>query len=330
MKNKDQLYQILLSAKVILDGSLLSAAWLHRSSLMIAAGLILLTDLFLLVLFIRHTKQKSQAMKQFAMSGDLKLLREQYPLSSPEEELFFQALEKKLDPHVQIAASRKEAQLLALQNQINPHFLYNTLETIRSEALIEGIDSVASMTEALAIYFRYTISNLDTLVRMEDELNNVNSYCVIQHFRFGEKIVIHTEYDGDEADILSLYVPKLILQPVVENAIYHGLEEKLGPGEVKMSFARTEKRLLVMISDNGIGMDQEELEKINAQLLHNTQPDQMTEHRTGGIALINVNNRIKLLFGDEFGMHLGSVKGVGTDVHISLPVIVEPQAEGGT
>ena len=85
-----------------------------------------------------------------------------------------------------------------------------------------------------------------------------------------------------------------------------------------------------MISDNGIGIDQEELEKINAQLLHNTQPDQMTEHRTGGIALINVNNRIKLLFGDEFGMHLGSVKGVGTDVHISLPVIVEPQAEGGT
>lgn len=244
---------------------------------------------------------------------------------SKEVSEMFDYLSEKLNKERYLSLSKKQAQYLALQNQINPHFLYNTLECIRSEALDYGIDGVASMTEALATFFRYTISNVDRLVTLEEELTNVENYYIIQKYRFGERLKISIEY-GNEQDlsILELFMPKLILQPIVENSIYHGLEPKIGEGYVRIKIERTSQYLLIRISDNGIGMSPEVLKRLNDKLIHNSS-EELTEaaEKSEGIAVQNVNNRIKLLFGEQYGIHINSIKNLGTDVEISLPVITK-------
>lgn len=143
--------------------------------------------------------------------------------------LFYQTIRESTDRSRQMKILKKQAQYLALQNQINPHFLYNTLECIRSEAIINKINTVAKMTEALATFFRYTISDLDKLVPVSAELDNINNYYIIQHYRFGNRLSLKIDMDGDNNKILELYVPKLTLQPVVENAVFHGIEKKPVP-----------------------------------------------------------------------------------------------------
>lgn len=233
-------------------------------------------------------------------------------------------LAEKLDKIKVLNLSKKQAQYLALQNQINPHFLYNTLESIRSEALCAGVDGVASMTEALATFFRYTISNIDKLVTLEDELANIENYYIIQKYRFGDKLNLSIEY-GEDLKILNFRLPKLILQPIVENAIYHGIEGKMGQGTLRIRIQCTKERLLIRVSDDGVGIEQEKLDTLNNKLLTNSLED-ITESgrdKRGGIAILNVNNRIKLLFGEEYGIYIQSKKHVGSDVEITLPVIKE-------
>lgn len=219
--------------------------------------------------------------------------------------------------------NKRQAQYLALQNQINPHFLYNTLESIRGEALIAGLDGVAEMTEGLAKFFRYTITKVENLVSVEEELDNCETYFAIQKYRFGDRIRLHIEYDPEEWDeIMNCRIPKLTLQPILENSIIHGTELKIGTGNLYIHFERTQDRLLIRISDDGVGMDEETLTNLNRKLRQST--DTLTageEEKQGGIALVNVNNRIHLIFGDEYGMHVNSILQNGTDVEISIPVV---------
>lgn len=222
-------------------------------------------------------------------------------------------------------ASKRQAQYLALQNQINPHFLYNTLEGIRSDAIIAGIDNIANMTEALATFFRYNISNLENLVTLEDEIQNAENYFMIQQYRFGDRLRLEIEYNVEEKDeIMQCRLLKLTLQPIVENAIIHGLERKLSDGLLKIRLELTASRLLITVSDNGIGMYEEQLENLNAHLnaaFFDSDHWENTSH--GGIALINVNNRIKLLYGEEYGLYIYSIKDKGTDVQITLPRMID-------
>lgn len=222
-----------------------------------------------------------------------------------------------------LTASRREAQVLALQNQINPHFLYNTLEGIRGEALAEGCANIADMTEALSTFFRYTISNLEHMVTLEEELANIENYFSIQQYRFGGRISLNIafENEADRPRLLAEKMPKLTLQPIVENAIVHGVEGKVGPGLVRVFVMGTGRRLLVRVSDDGLGMERGLLEEINRKLAgayhENSAP---LAGRRGGIAVVNVNNRIRLLFGEAYGIHLYSTPGRGTDVEITLPL----------
>jgi len=219
--------------------------------------------------------------------------------------------------------NKRQAQFLAMQNQINPHFLYNTLEGIRGEALSEGNDSIAKMTETLAQFFRYTISNLENLVTLDDELANVRNYYSIQRYRFGDRIEMDVifENEGDREPILQAKVPKLILQPIVENAIIHGVERIEGLGRIVILCQYTGKRLILTVSDNGIGISSEKLREINDRLSNLYDRFERERYEVGGIALSNVNNRIKLLFGEEYGISILSGKEAGTDVEITLPYI---------
>lgn len=219
--------------------------------------------------------------------------------------------------------NKRQAQYLALQNQINPHFLYNTLESIRGEALIAGLDGVAEMTEALAKFFRYTITKVENLVYVEEELDNCETYFSIQKYRFGDRLQLHVEYDPEEwEEIMNCRIPKLTLQPVLENSIIHGTELKIGKGNLWIRFRKTENRLVICISDDGVGMDESTLARLNEKLSQGRESfTREEEEKQGGIALANVNNRIHLIFGDEYGMHVYSVQGSGTDVEISIPVV---------
>lgn len=218
---------------------------------------------------------------------------------------------------------KKNAQMQALQSQINPHFLYNTLESIRSEALIAGLVSVADMTEALATFFRYTISKVENLVSVEEELQNCMTYFKIQQYRFGDRLQLSVECDPEEkAAIYSCRIPKLTLQPILENSIIHGTECKLGTGHIRILLEMTESCLLLCISDDGNGMEERKVADINERLQKSGGILATGESETkGGIALVNVNNRIHLLFGEEYGIHVYSMPEIGTDVKIRIPVI---------
>lgn len=270
-------------------------------------------------------QRAKQAFARGDAFGDIFILP--YKISEADEAMLHRFSEM-LDTKEILNVSKKQAEYLALQNQINPHFLYNTLEGIRSEALIAGVDSIAEMTEALSTFFRYTISQVNHLVTLEDELANIENYYYIQQFRFGNKLELNIEYVHDEDsadnDILSWRLPKLTLQPVVENSIYHGIEKKIGQGHLKIRVTAARGNMIIKISDDGMGIEPNKLRALNDKLrvlsLDDVNPKTSAK---GGIAIVNVNNRIKLLFGEAYGVYIYSQPGVGTDVEITLPVVTE-------
>ncbi len=226
-----------------------------------------------------------------------------------------------LDRQAALRDSMKQAEYLALQNQINPHFLYNTLEAIRGDALASGMVSLAEIAEALATYFRYTISKMNRLVTVEEELNNVKNYFRIQRYRYGDRMQMTLSYDKENQELLTLRIPKLTLQPIVENAVIHGLERKVGQGHIRLTAETTQSRLLLHVSDDGVGMGRDALANLTDRLTQ-TRFDYIDSEaeKEGGIALVNVNNRLRLLFGEQYGLNIYSEPNVGTDVEITLPL----------
>jgi len=242
---------------------------------------------------------------------------------TPATEAILDKFEEVLVSDAAVNMSKRQAQFLAMQNQINPHFLYNTLEGIRGEALAGGNESIAKMTETLSQFFRYTISNLENLVTLDDELLNVRNYYSIQRYRFGDRLELEITFE-DEADremLLQAKVPKLILQPIVENAIIHGIEGIPGTGKVVILCQFTGKLLILTVSDNGVGIGHERLSELNDRLSNIYDRFERERGDVSGIALTNVNNRIKLLFGEDYGINILSGKGTGTDVEITLPYV---------
>jgi len=220
--------------------------------------------------------------------------------------------------------SEKNAELFALQNQINPHFLYNTLDAIRGHALESEVDDIAEMTAKLSQFFRYSISNPENLVTLMEELDNTSDYFCIQKYRFEERFTLIIE--GDEDYYNRCYLPKLTLQPIVENAVYHGLEPRVGQGEIKIRIEVISSMVTIVVMDNGIGMSEEMVIKMNQDLLKGR--GEWTSRRGrgekhGGMALNNVNRRIKLLFGENYGVHVNSILGMGTDVEVTIPYVTD-------
>lgn len=250
-------------------------------------------------------------------------LDEDFLYLSPMNKLQTEKIISALNGPQVVDLNKRQAQYMALQNQINPHFLYNTLESIRGEALIAGADSVADMTEALAKFFRYTITKVENLVSVQEELDNCETYFMIQKYRFGDRIEMHVECNAEDwNDIMNCKIPKLTLQPILENSIIHGTELKVGTGNLIIAFERTKDRLVIWISDDGVGMDEESLAKLNSRLRRDNNTWGNAEQKEkGGIALVNVNNRIHLIFGEEYGMHIYSIPNKGTDVEITVPLL---------
>jgi two-component system sensor histidine kinase YesM len=203
----------------------------------------------------------------------------------------------------------------ALQAQINPHFLYNTLETISSMAKLKNEPEISMIVYLLADLLRETISEKKSIIFLEQELSYIRNYLEIQKRTYGQKMDF--EYDIDE-EALVCKVPKFILQPVVENAIVHGLQQKPGKGLILINGFIKDNRLIIEIIDNGIGMKDEEVAAI---LDYGDDTGKDGDNRHTRIGVRSVDKRIKILYGSEYGLKIFSKPGEGTKIEITLPII---------
>lgn len=211
----------------------------------------------------------------------------------------------------QLAQNKLELQFL--RSQINPHFIYNTLEVIRSISVVHRNDEIAEMVKSLAAILRYSIKGEES-VALRDELHIIRCYLSIQTIRFGHRF----DYAIDVSpDAESLLIPRMCLQPLVENAFTHGLENKLSDGMLRIVSRIEEDELVISVSDNGFGLSPEKTEELN-RLIHQSELDQPSN--TSGVGLINVARRIQIARGNEFGMYISSALQVGTTVTLKLPI----------
>ena len=205
-----------------------------------------------------------------------------------------------------------EVRLQMLKNQINPHFLFNTLNMIASTAQIEDADTTEKMIHALSRLFRYNLKSTDSVMPLERELKVVQDYMYLQQMRFGQRI----RYDTDcKPDTMEVLVPSFALQPLVENAIYHGMEFMDGDGEIRIRAWRKDKDLFMSVSDNGLGMTLEQVKRLFGDT------DHVPSGRGSGIGVKNVNQRIRLYFGNGYGLEIQSEPDEGTTVTAHLPAI---------
>ena len=199
-----------------------------------------------------------------------------------------------------------------LQSQINPHFLYNTLDIIVWMIENEKPDQAVKVVTALARFFRISLSRGRSIITVRDELEHVRNYLMIQNMRFKNRFTYTIEAEEEILDLASL---KLMLQPLVENAIYHGMEFMDGDGEIMVRAWREDKELYFQVEDNGLGMTQEQIKRLFYDQPHTGSS------RGSGIGVKNVNERIRLYFGGEYGLSIESEPDEGTVVTIRLPAV---------
>lgn len=207
------------------------------------------------------------------------------------------------------------ARFLALQAQINPHFLYNTLETIRSIAIRNQVESIADMAKSMADIFRYSVDSTKEEVILKDELKHVKNYINIQKIRYKERL--NVEFNIDES-LLNYKIIKLVIQPLVENAIYHGIDMKKDAGKLCIECSKFEDKILISVSDNGIGIKKQELEDIRKNL-----ENDIDRKINKSIGLINVNSRLKLYYGENCSLHIESDYDIGTKVYFKIPITLQ-------
>ena len=243
---------------------------------------------------LRTIKKLCGALRRYRSDRDLETVLRLDWDGEPVLRDFFSDIEERLHGEEITRLQQKQAEYLALQNQINPHFLYNALEAIRTDALLADCGDVAETTEALATFFRYTISNVQEYVTFSDELDNAENYFTIQRCRFGDKISMKLDMENEK--LLEARMPKLILQPLVENAVSHGLEGKLGCGAVRIVVENSDRTLFLRVRDDGVGIPDEQVERLN-----------------------------RLIFGEDYGLRIFSAEGVGTECCVTLPLLFQEE-----
>ena len=200
---------------------------------------------------------------------------------------------------LELNVKERESELLLLQAQINPHFLYNTLDSIYCQAKLRGEDEIAQMVDDLSETFKISLNNGKQKIPVVQEMEYIQRYMKIQNIRYEGRFQLILEI---EEEILPLYIIKLILEPFVENAVYHGLEPKIGDGFVEIKGERMDDDLYFTVTDNGVGMQ-------NIDEIYN------------GFGIRNVVERIHLFYGEAYGIEVNSNPGEGTSIHIHIPVM---------
>lgn len=229
--------------------------------------------------------------------------------------------------HAKVMTAQKEKDMLELRqqqmqfemlaSQINPHFLFNTLETIRMQAVVTGQEEIAMLVMRLGKTLRYALDTQASVTTLAADIESVKSYLEIQHFRFRDKlnysISIHPNLQPERIEILPF-----LIQPIVENSVIHGFKTKKKGGTIQITVIVRNDVLMITVSDNGCGMEQTALEEVNEHM-ERFQAEKETTH----IGINNVNSRIKLYYGMEYGIHMSGVLGEGTTTTIKIPYKLE-------
>lgn len=225
-------------------------------------------------------------------------------------------MERRIDDEKQ----KKDLEYQILQSQINPHFLYNALNSIKWMATIQGSAGIAEMTTALARLLRQVSKGSSAMISLEEELNLVKDYFLIQQYRYGGSVTIEYQIESDE--LYQCLVHRFSLQPIVENALFHGIEPKGLAGKIVIkAWASAEggqKNLNISITDNGVGMSQETIEKVLTQ-----KPSKKNADFFRQVGIANVNQRIRHQFGPSYGISIHSQPGVYTTMTLSMPYILQ-------
>ncbi|CAN7391917.1 sensor histidine kinase [Paenibacillus sp. LjRoot153] len=222
-----------------------------------------------------------------------------------------------LDQSIKEQQEIKKSELRALQAQINPHFLYNTLDSILWLAQSEKKDQVVQMVMALSKLFRISLSKGKDWITFEKEIEHLQSYLTIQQMRYRDILDYEIAIDSS---LYSLLILKMTLQPIVENALYHGLKNKRGKGLIRITAkVEDENNFLIEIEDNGKGITEERLQQLRQDLMEPHTPKETGNEVSGGFGLHNVHRRIRLYYGEAYGVRVDSIEGEGTIVSIRIP-----------
>jgi two-component system sensor histidine kinase YesM len=222
-----------------------------------------------------------------------------------------------LDSKIQEQENLKKAELRALQAQINPHFLYNTLDTIIWMAESKKTDQVVKIVSALSKFFRISLSKGMDWITIGEEVERIRSYLIIQKMRYRDILDFNIEVDKEVTEHTIL---KLILQPLVENALYHGIKNKRKGGTINVrARMKGENEILLEVEDDGIGFTPEKLAQLRSEL----EDDSGSIKLESGFGLDNVNKRIKLYYGKPYGLSVQSQYASGTCVTLVIPAKME-------
>ncbi len=202
------------------------------------------------------------------------------------------------------------AEIQSLQSQINPHFLYNTLDSIKWLAKLNGVNEIEAIVIHLGKLLKNTIHNQNEMVTIQESMEVIQSYLTIQKIRYSDRFEINMDIDPN---ILECYVPRLIIQPIVENAIIHGIVKKMEAGKLWVKANQEGGELRIEVVDDGVGINDERLRQIHSELAHNNGKGQ-------NIGIYNVNRRIKLYYGEKYGVTIFSEIGKGTKVVLMMPI----------
>ncbi|WP_026670849.1 sensor histidine kinase [Butyrivibrio sp. AE3006] len=207
----------------------------------------------------------------------------------------------------------RKAEFELLQAQINPHFLYNTLDAIVWSAEAGNQKQVVKMVGSLSDFFRTSLNKGKEIVTIKEELQHVRSYLEIQQIRYQDILT----YEIDAEDEIGGYkIPKITVQPIVENALYHGIKNKRGGGKITVNGKSDGDDIVITVHDDGMGMDFDRLQQVQQSLVSGD------ENEKAIYGLYNVNERIRLEFGEEYGIKIESIHGIGTTVTVRLPKIL--------
>ena len=254
----------------------------------------------------------TDTMKKFG-KGDLSvrvpvLYEDEIGILSEEFNKMSEQIRQLVDQVYREQRAKRKSELAALQAQINPHFLYNTLNSVSSLIKMNCPDEAFIMIQAIGTFYRTSLSDGKTLIPLEQEITNIENYIKIQKVRYGNKI----EYEIDiENEILQERIVKLTLQPLIENSIYHGIKEMRGKGIIRIKGWKEKNKVFIQVSDNGLGIPEEKLEELFSK-----------DYREKGSAfgLFNIQQRLQIYFGKEYGLTVESKLSQGTKATVCIPV----------
>lgn len=253
---------------------------------------------------------KSVETGEFVPIGEIKATNEISALAR-EYDIMIGKINELMERIVSEQESKRKSDLKALQAQINPHFLYNTLDSIIWMGEMGKSDEVVKMTSALSKLFRISISRGKEIISIADEIHHVTSYLTIQEMRYKDKFTYQIDIDDE---LLQCKILKITLQPLVENAIYHGIKSVDYEGLIIISGYKEKDRVILTVSDNGKGIKPEEFDA----MLNNSS--NLSNQGTG---VRNVHGRIQLYFGEQYGLQCSNIEGRGTKISVILPLIDE-------